>query len=102
MKSEEWWQETAVGFCIHKKGLPPLADVGETADRDAQEVGSDGQGRAVEVATRQDRLIIDLGHTVTPEDQGIIVGAIELDGEDALYIGRGLASRAMHLRHTAQ
>ena len=52
MEGEEWRQEAAVGFRVYEKSLSTFADVGKAADRNAQEVGGDGQGCAVEVAAR--------------------------------------------------
>ena len=91
-----------MGRYIHQPGLPALADVGELAQRDAQQVGGHRQGRAVEVAAGQDGEVLPLAYLAGPEDQGVVLRAVQLGPQYVIDIVHGVAGRAVHLGHAAQ
>ena len=70
-----------------------LGDAGEGGERDREEVELKGERLAVEVAAGEDLAV---------EDQRVVGGGVQLDGEDAARFGERVANGAVDLRRATQ
>ncbi len=80
---------------VHQLLHPPLADGRELGAGDGQHVEGERDRLAVEVAARDDEVLVG-------EDQRVVGGRVHLDGQDAPGVLQAVAHRPVHLGHAAE
>ena len=95
-------RQTFIQRRIHQSLEPPLADAGQRAQRDRQEVQRKGQRFAVEVSAGDDVALQSVRFESVMKTSGLSTAELIFGLEDLAAVRQGVAHGAMHLRHAAQ